>query len=95
MNESLTYLQSLIHDLGMKLKSTAHCSFLQCTQYGLFNIKDSILIKNWNLENILHNMTMNHEIFEKNKSTFLHSSPLLINPKEATRDSHEEISKQI
>lgn len=58
INEDDNYLKSLITDIGMKLKSTAHCTYMQCTQYGLFNVKDALLSKHWDLQSIVDNISL-------------------------------------
>ncbi|KAJ8680739.1 hypothetical protein QAD02_016526 [Eretmocerus hayati] len=65
INENDAYLKSLASEIGYKLKSTAHCTFLQCTQYGLFNVKDALLSKHWDLQSILDNIQICREILRE------------------------------
>lgn len=60
------YLKSLIHDIGMQMKSTAHCISIQCIRHSYFGIEDALLSKHWTLQYILKNMEMcNKRIQEK------------------------------
>ncbi|XP_058800010.1 pseudouridylate synthase TRUB2, mitochondrial [Phymastichus coffea] len=65
INEEDNYLKSLAAEVGYKLKSTAYCSYIQCTQFGMFNVKDALLSKHWDLQNILDNIDSCHKILEK------------------------------
>lgn len=50
------YLKALIHDIGMKMKSTAHCISIQCIRVGRFGIEDALLSKHWKLQYLMENL---------------------------------------
>lgn len=68
MNASEAYLCGLICEIGMKLRSVAHCRQLRCTRYGYFTFEDSLLRAKWRPENILENMALCTKIIDENQS---------------------------
>lgn len=58
INEYEMYLKTLIHEVGMQMRSTAHCISVQCIRHSYFDIDDALLSKHWTLQNILENMKM-------------------------------------
>ncbi|KAI4459447.1 pseudouridine synthase-related [Holotrichia oblita] len=74
INEYEMYLKSLIHDIGMKMNSSAHCISLQCIRHSYFTLDHALLHRQWNLQNILKNMEQcakiiaehEHIVFQKN-----------------------------
>ncbi|XP_014223607.1 mitochondrial mRNA pseudouridine synthase Trub2 [Trichogramma pretiosum] len=66
LTEDDDYLKSIVAELGYKLHSFAHCSYMQCTQFGLFNVRDALLTKNWNLQEILDSMSLNRQLLLEN-----------------------------
>ncbi|XP_015596868.1 mitochondrial mRNA pseudouridine synthase Trub2 isoform X1 [Cephus cinctus] len=67
LNEYEDYLKTLIHELGMKLHTTATCTQIQCFQYGLFNVEHALLKKHWKLEHIIHNIQECQTILDNNE----------------------------
>ncbi|XP_078044992.1 pseudouridylate synthase TRUB2, mitochondrial [Augochlora pura] len=93
MNENEMYLKTLIHELGMQLHSTATCTQILCIQDGLFTLDHALLMKHWNLKNILENMSMCRKILVKNKKVLKQDSPVLVKSKSETK--HVEAQKQL
>lgn len=56
INEYEKYLWTIIHDLGIQLKTSAHCIGVQCIRQGKFDIELALLRKHWQLHNIIENM---------------------------------------
>ena len=56
INEYETYLKSLIHEIGAKLRSTAHCTGIQCIRHSYFTLENALLRKHWTLQHIITNM---------------------------------------
>ncbi|XP_059051392.1 pseudouridylate synthase TRUB2, mitochondrial [Achroia grisella] len=79
VNEYDKYLWTLIHDLGVQLKTAAHCTGVQCIRHGKFDVELSLLRKHWQLEHILNNMDKCHELIEKYEG--------ILKPKSATLSS--------
>ncbi|XP_076627766.1 pseudouridylate synthase TRUB2, mitochondrial [Colletes latitarsis] len=78
INEDEMYLKTIIHDLGMRLHSTATCTQINCVQDGLFNVNIALLKKHWTLHDILTNMQMCHKIIQNNKRVLYRGSPTLM-----------------
>ncbi|XP_043254114.1 mitochondrial mRNA pseudouridine synthase Trub2 [Colletes gigas] len=78
INEDEMYLKTIVHDVGIRLHSTATCTQINCLQDGLFNADIALLKKHWTLYDILSNMQMCHRIIQKNKSVLYKGSPTLM-----------------
>ncbi|XP_055382993.1 pseudouridylate synthase TRUB2, mitochondrial [Condylostylus longicornis] len=68
INETQSYLATLIHEIGIELKSVAHCCNLQCIRHGNFNVNDTLLRKDWHLQNIIDNMHHCRKLIESNEN---------------------------
>lgn len=68
VNEYDKYLWTLIHDLGVQLKSTAHCTGVQCIRHGKFDLQLALLRKHWKLEHIIDNMDQCRQLLEENEN---------------------------
>lgn len=66
-NEYEKYLQTLIHDIGIQLRTVSHCTAIQCVRYGKFTTEHAVLKKYWNLEYILESITKCRNIIESHK----------------------------
>ncbi|KAF7281998.1 pseudouridylate synthase TRUB2, mitochondrial [Rhynchophorus ferrugineus] len=62
INEYETYLIQLIHEIGLKLHSTAHCTSLKCIRHSGFKLEHALLMKHWSIPNILENLATCNEI---------------------------------
>ncbi|XP_044757228.1 mitochondrial mRNA pseudouridine synthase Trub2 [Coccinella septempunctata] len=67
INEYETYLMHLIHEVGMKLHSSAHCTGIQCIRHGCFTLDDALLRKHWTLQEIVSNVEHCNRLLEENK----------------------------
>ncbi|KAB0802496.1 hypothetical protein PPYR_04682 [Photinus pyralis] len=56
VNEYEMYLKALIHEIGLKLHSTAHCTGIQCIRHSYFNLDHALLQKHWTLQHIFDNL---------------------------------------
>nr|KAF6283185.1 TruB pseudouridine synthase family member 2 [Pipistrellus kuhlii] len=52
MNETQKQLRSLVHEIGLELKTTAVCSHVRRTRDGCFTLDDALLRTQWNLNSI-------------------------------------------
>ncbi|XP_059619426.1 pseudouridylate synthase TRUB2, mitochondrial [Phlebotomus argentipes] len=78
LNENENYLASLIHDIGLELRTVAYCSSIRCIRSGHFCVEDSLLRRNWTLSPVLENLQKNAEILNQNPSiTRQYSSSLI------------------
>ena len=78
INENEMYLKTLIHDLGMQLRSTATCTQILCVQNGLFSIKHALLMKHWGIKGIVESMHMCGRIIDENPDVLQQESPTLV-----------------
>lgn len=46
----------MIHEIGMKMRSTAHCIGVQCIRHSCFTLDHALLRKHWTLQHILTNI---------------------------------------
>ncbi|KAM7343691.1 pseudouridylate synthase TRUB2, mitochondrial [Cochliomyia hominivorax] len=65
INESEDYLATLIHEIGIELKTVAHCSALRCIRHGKFSVENSLLRHGWNLAGVVKNMREQKEILQQ------------------------------
>ncbi|KAI5637361.1 putative tRNA pseudouridine synthase 2 [Phthorimaea operculella] len=65
VNEYEKYLWTLIHDLGVQLKASAHCTAVQCIRQGRFTLDHALLRKHWQLEHIVENMDACRQMMEE------------------------------
>nr|XP_022900028.1 mitochondrial mRNA pseudouridine synthase Trub2 [Onthophagus taurus] len=77
INEYETYLKALIHEIGTKLNSSAHCTGLQCIRHSYFIIDNALLRHQWNLENILRNKEQCENIIFENSGLLHQKSAVL------------------
>lgn len=56
INKHDDYFKQLIHDMGLKLKSTAVCTHVHRLRYGHFTLRHSLLMQQWSLELIVKNI---------------------------------------
>ncbi|KAJ8970909.1 hypothetical protein NQ314_000959 [Rhamnusium bicolor] len=78
VNEYETYLTSLIHEIGLKLHSTAHCTAIQCIRHSYFTLEHALLMKHWNLQNIITNLEQCNKILSENENLVKQESVALI-----------------
>lgn len=70
-NESEAYLGILIHEIGLHLKTVAHCTQLRCIRNSYFTLEDSLVRPFWNLQSILSSLSKCNQII-KNHPEILH-----------------------
>lgn len=92
INEYEMYLKTLIHDIGMKLHSTATCTQIHCLQDGLFTLEHALLKKHWTLESILENISLCQKIIVNNQNLLRQESPVLLDcSSEAKLTEHQKL----
>lgn len=65
INETEEYLATLIHEIGIELKTVAHCTSLRCVRHGKFSVENSLLRHGWNLAGIVKNMREQKQILKE------------------------------
>ncbi|CAK1599270.1 unnamed protein product [Parnassius mnemosyne] len=68
VNEYDKYLWTLVHDLGIQLKTSAYCTGLQCIRQGKFDLELALLRKHWKIEYLIDNMDRCRQILEENET---------------------------
>ncbi|XP_035897750.1 mitochondrial mRNA pseudouridine synthase Trub2-like [Anopheles stephensi] len=77
INETEAYLGELVHEIGINLKSCAHCTGVRCIRHGHFLLEDSLLKKDWNLQNIVSGMAHTNKLINQHPDMLQqHSSSL-------------------
>lgn len=71
------FLKTLIHGLGLQLRSTATCTQVQCYQFGIFDVQAALLKRDWNLENILMSMNNMRRLLGKHRYLLKQKDPIL------------------
>ncbi|XP_063394338.1 pseudouridylate synthase TRUB2, mitochondrial [Cydia fagiglandana] len=64
VNEYDKYFWTLVHDLGVQLKTSAHCTGVQCVRQGKFDLSNALLRKHWTLPHIASNMDECRQLLE-------------------------------
>lgn len=65
INETEAYIATLIHEIGLHLKSVAHCVGIRCIRHGHFDLEHSLLRGDWSLQNILTSMAYSNKLFKQ------------------------------
>lgn len=77
VNEYDKYLWTIVHDLGIQLKSTAHCTAVHCIRQGKFGVDLALLRKFWQLEYAVNNINQCQQIMEEDESLLRPESAVL------------------
>nr|XP_029729526.1 mitochondrial mRNA pseudouridine synthase Trub2-like [Aedes albopictus] len=65
INETEAYIGNLVHEIGLNLKSVAHCVGIRCIRHGHFELKDALLRKDWNLQCFLNSMAQTNQLLKQ------------------------------
>ncbi|KAG7170636.1 mitochondrial mRNA pseudouridine synthase Trub2-like [Homarus americanus] len=60
INETGVFLKILVHDIGLKLKTSAVCTQMRCIRHGPWTLDHALLRKHWTLEHIINNIGVCH-----------------------------------
>ncbi|KHJ40456.1 hypothetical protein D918_09502 [Trichuris suis] len=64
INESDNCLKTLIHEIGLSMKSVASCVSIKKVRDGPFDLDHCLLEKHWTLENIINNIDTCQQVME-------------------------------
>ncbi|KAL1506158.1 hypothetical protein ABEB36_005571 [Hypothenemus hampei] len=78
INEYEDYLTHIIHEIGQKLHSTAHCTGIQCIRHSRFTLEHALLMKHWTLTNLLKNMDVCSKILVESGENLPRKSSRLV-----------------
>ncbi|XP_059158375.1 pseudouridylate synthase TRUB2, mitochondrial-like [Physella acuta] len=62
INESCEFLTQFIHDLAIKLKTSAVCTGIRRLRYGTFDLQRALLRQQWHLDPIIDNIESNLDL---------------------------------
>lgn len=65
INETENYLGILVQEIGVQLKSSAHCKSIRCIRHGQFNVEDSLLRRHWTLQGVISNISVSNQILRE------------------------------
>ncbi|XP_058824112.1 pseudouridylate synthase TRUB2, mitochondrial [Topomyia yanbarensis] len=65
INETEAYIGTLVHEIGLNLKSVAHCVGIRCIRHGHFELEHSLLRKDWNLQSFLNSMAHSNQLIKQ------------------------------
>lgn len=74
-NESEAYLGILIHEIGLQLKTVAHCTQIRCIRNSYFTLEDCLVRRCWNLQSILSSLSKCNTILKDHPEILLQESP--------------------
>ena len=74
INENESYLAALVHEIGIDLKSTAHCTGIQCIRHGHFAVEQALLHRHWNLQGVLSSMELCRRLSMEHPEMFKQTS---------------------
>nr|AEE62206.1 unknown [Dendroctonus ponderosae] len=78
VNEYEDYMTHIINEIGLKLRSVAHCTDIQCIRHSRFTLKDALLIKHWTLAGILDNMKTCSDVIKESGDLVHQKSATLV-----------------
>lgn len=78
INETEAYMGQLIHEIGLNLKTVAHCVSIRCIRHGHFQLDQSLLRKDWNLQCILNSMTHTNQLLKQHPEMIRQNSSELV-----------------
>lgn len=82
INETEDYLARLIHEIGLSLRTHAHCVKLRCVKHGIFTVDDALVRERWNLQEIVSNMALCNKKLKLQPDMLKQVSPSLRHVKE-------------
>lgn len=78
LNEKEDYLATLIHEIGLDLRTVAHCTAIRCLRCGYFSSEGSLLRGNWTLPFVVDNIQANIKIIQDHPSIIHQKSSSLV-----------------
>ncbi|XP_036333227.1 mitochondrial mRNA pseudouridine synthase Trub2 [Rhagoletis pomonella] len=65
INECEDYLAALVNEMGIELRTVAHCTAIRCIRHGHFNVENSLLRHGWNIRGVVKNMRQQLQVLEQ------------------------------
>ena len=92
INEKTPLLGRFIHDLGLRLRSTAVCTHIHRVRYGHFTLHHALLRQQWNLNDILVNIAQCKKLLTPRK---LFTNMTVTPQKDIVEDSEDQGAEQM
>ena len=92
INEKTPLLKRFIHDLGMRLRSTAVCTHIHRVRYGHFTLQHALLRQQWTLNDILNNIAQCKKLLTPRK---LFTNMTVTPQKDLAEDSEDQGAEQM
>ena len=92
INEKTPLLKRFIHDLGMRLRSTAVCTHIHRVRYGHFTLQHALLRQQWTLNDILNNIGQCKKLLTPRK---LFTNMTVTPQKDLVEDSEDQGAEQM
>ncbi|XP_037946955.1 mitochondrial mRNA pseudouridine synthase Trub2-like [Teleopsis dalmanni] len=73
INENENYLATLVHEMGIELRSVAHCTGIRCIRHGQFSADTALLRHGWTLAGVMKSLREQKKVLEEH--------PYLLNQK--------------
>lgn len=84
INEKEDYLARLVHEIGLSLRTHAHCVKLRCVRHGIFTVDDALIRERWNLQEIVSNMSLCNKKLTSQPDMLKQVTPTLIHSEESS-----------
>ncbi|XP_067627113.1 pseudouridylate synthase TRUB2, mitochondrial [Eurosta solidaginis] len=65
INENEEYLAAVINEMGIELRSVAHCTNIRCIRHGRFSVENSLLRHGWSLRGVMRNIAQQRLVLEQ------------------------------
>lgn len=78
IHENEEYMGTLINEIGIEMRSVAHCTQIRCIRQAHFTLDDAVVRRNWDAENIISNITRCRKKLLEHPEMLDQSSPTLI-----------------
>lgn len=75
INEKEVYLWSLIHEIGLMVRSSATCYGVKCIRFGPYSLEDGLLRNHWSLQNIINGINKVKRDFQNSEKSQLLNPP--------------------
>lgn len=75
INENEEYLCTLIQEIGIQMRSVAHCTGVRCVQHGPFSYEQSLLRSQYWLQDVLANLKQTQQIIKEHPEILTTDDP--------------------
>ncbi|XP_054736329.1 pseudouridylate synthase TRUB2, mitochondrial [Anastrepha obliqua] len=65
INECEDYLASLVNEMGIELRTVAHCTSIRCIRHGHFSVENALLRHGWTVRGVMKNMRQQWQVLKE------------------------------